>query len=386
MARLYFDVLVLYFVTIFSAHAQQGLPLNLGKTNFTEVVSKEDISVTLVMFYAPWCGYSKSFLPIYDEIAWTLKDESNIAIAKVDAVENEALFYSESIEGLGFPTLMAYIKGGAPILFNEEREKQNVLNFVRRLASSPASSLETEGGIDVFKLNHLTKMEPVAILVTSASTPDSVLLDSFEYACKKIQRLKCALGNDGSFFLDNGQSNAGVVMIRNFDKETSVVTAPDTVLAKGDALFGWMQIASYPTFPIFNEENADLLFTDKRPGYNTHVLIVLDPTTLESKELLESIRSNVVSHTAFEGNCVFAYVDHTNESDLFVQGTLNDIGLPSEELAGSSVAVLVIKSMSDKIKFFRMGQETVVSSVSLTQWLGNVLGDTVKPSRTIDLS
>lgn len=370
---MHFHVLLLLTTTILAVFAQQ--PLILGNANFTEVVSKEDISVTLVMFYAPWCGYSKSFLPVYDEIAWSLQDEPNIVIAKVDAVEHDALFYSENIESLGFPALLAYIKGGDPITFKEERDKESVLNFVRRLSTSSVANLEAEGGIRVFKNNYLTKPEPVVLLNTPASV-DPFLLESFEYACKKmISRIKCASST--------GETDTEIIMIRAFDDEPSVVTAPNTVLAEGNKLFDWMQVASYPAFPIFNKENAEFLFTDERPGFNTHVLIVLDASTEESSELLNFIDKSVVSNTDFQGKCVFAYVDHTDSANKFVQDTLQTIGISTTELAGSAT-VVVIKSMKDKIHFFRL--DALESAGALAEWLPEVLNNQVETFRTINLN
>lgn len=55
--------------------------------NFPYVVanSKKDV---LLEFYAPWCGHCKQLAPIYSELAKTLKSNSNILVAKVDATNN----------------------------------------------------------------------------------------------------------------------------------------------------------------------------------------------------------------------------------------------------------------------------------------------------------
>lgn len=56
--------------------------------NFDQIVNDETKDV-LIEFYAPWCGHCKSLAPKYEELAKTLKDESDIIIAKMDATAND---------------------------------------------------------------------------------------------------------------------------------------------------------------------------------------------------------------------------------------------------------------------------------------------------------
>lgn len=330
------------------------------------------------MFYAPWCGHSKSFSPTYDDIAATLQGETKIVVAKVDAVEHADLFYSENIEGLGFPTLKAYVKGGDALLFDGERQEDLILSWVRRL-SIPQLSLEIEGGIDVFQRNYLTKKEPVAVLVTP-STEDSKLVRAFEYACKKIQRLKCAIAaTDLTPLYDQAIDQPAVVMIRDFDDEVVLMTASPESLRRGNQLYDWMVLNSYPAFPSFNIDTAEMLFTNKRPGFNTHVLVVHDSST-SALEFMQSMRSGVVSDATFQGKCVFASMDNTS-SDPFVQSTLTDI----EYEVNSSPVVVVIKSRTDKISFYRLDSEG--SSLTVHSWLTDLLAasDKITAFRTINI-
>ena len=71
----------------------QGLPKLL----------KKDKSSTLVMFYAPWCGYCKRLKPEYADAATALKGKANLVGIDVDKPNMMSLRTSYNITG--FPTL-----------------------------------------------------------------------------------------------------------------------------------------------------------------------------------------------------------------------------------------------------------------------------------------
>jgi len=67
----------------------------------------KDKSKNLVIeFYATWCTHCKELAPIYERIAENLKDQKDLVIAKMEAMNNE-------VPGLkieGFPLIMFYGK------------------------------------------------------------------------------------------------------------------------------------------------------------------------------------------------------------------------------------------------------------------------------------
>jgi len=54
-------------------------------------------------FYAPWCGFCKQLMPIYEEFATTLKSQNTVKVAKIDCTQETALLQRFSIKG--FPTI-----------------------------------------------------------------------------------------------------------------------------------------------------------------------------------------------------------------------------------------------------------------------------------------
>ena len=82
--------------------AAENRVVNLVGRNFKEVVYDEETSV-FVMFYAPWCNYSKKTLPIIERISYEMREIRNFVVARIDSYNNDI---DEEIKG--FPTLRLY--------------------------------------------------------------------------------------------------------------------------------------------------------------------------------------------------------------------------------------------------------------------------------------
>lgn len=78
----------------------------VGKTLEQMVFSGKNVFLEV---YAPWCGYCKSFEPIYKEFAEKVKDNENVVVAKMDGTSNESPV--ESIDWHSFPSIY-FVKAG----------------------------------------------------------------------------------------------------------------------------------------------------------------------------------------------------------------------------------------------------------------------------------
>lgn len=95
--------------------------------------------LTLVEYYAPWCGHCKSLAPHYEEAATTLSHlKTPIKIAKVDCtVEKEAC----SAAGVsGYPTLKIY-SAGVSSEFSGDRTADSIVSTLKKLALPPLSKV-----------------------------------------------------------------------------------------------------------------------------------------------------------------------------------------------------------------------------------------------------
>ena len=77
----------------------------------------------LMLFYADWCGYSRQFLPVWDEITQNV----NIRTERINVDENSALSADFQISAL--PTLYL-VDGQTRTKYEGERTRSAILNFV----------------------------------------------------------------------------------------------------------------------------------------------------------------------------------------------------------------------------------------------------------------
>lgn len=75
-----------------------------NKEIFNEL--KETGDLTIVDFYAPWCGPCQMFLPVFDEYS---ENNPEIKMIKIDIDQEQDLTNDNKV--LGVPTIIAYKDG-----------------------------------------------------------------------------------------------------------------------------------------------------------------------------------------------------------------------------------------------------------------------------------
>jgi len=108
---------------------QEGDVVVLVGKSFNEIVLNPAKDV-LVEFYAPWCGHCKSLAPIYEELATSLKHNTNLIIAKMDATANEV----DGVSIQGFPTLKFWPanKKSAPLDYEGDRTLEGFVQYLQK--------------------------------------------------------------------------------------------------------------------------------------------------------------------------------------------------------------------------------------------------------------
>eukprot|EP00271_Cylindrocystis_brebissonii_P017884 TRINITY_DN485_c0_g1_i1.p1 TRINITY_DN485_c0_g1~~TRINITY_DN485_c0_g1_i1.p1 ORF type:complete len:528 (-),score=151.28 TRINITY_DN485_c0_g1_i1:304-1887(-) len=123
--------------------------LTLGVTTFDEEVEEND--VTLVEFYAPWCGHCKSLAPEYEKAAKILKAEgSKIVLAKVDADNKVNKPLAGRFDIQGFPSLKVFLKGGKHYDFDGPRTADGLVAAIKKWAEPASKELVTADDVAAF--------------------------------------------------------------------------------------------------------------------------------------------------------------------------------------------------------------------------------------------
>ncbi|GER37736.1 protein disulfide-isomerase [Striga asiatica] len=97
--------------------------------NLQDVVFNSGKDV-LLMFHAPWCGHCKKLTPILDEVALSFENDPDVVIAKIDATAND--IPRDIFEVKGYPTLYFRSSTGNIVLYDGNRTKEDLIDFVHK--------------------------------------------------------------------------------------------------------------------------------------------------------------------------------------------------------------------------------------------------------------
>ena len=76
--------------------------------DFNRYVSDHSEShVTLVKFFAPWCGHCKHLAPVWQQLAVEFNNNEKVTIAQVDCTTHDPICSKHSVRG--FPTLTMFM-------------------------------------------------------------------------------------------------------------------------------------------------------------------------------------------------------------------------------------------------------------------------------------
>ena len=98
--------------------------IRLNNDNFDKVRNNEGIS--LLDFYADWCGPCRMVLPLVDEIA---AERSDLLVGKINVNENPDL--AEEFKVMSIPTLVVMKDGKIVKRVSGARSKEAILDLVK---------------------------------------------------------------------------------------------------------------------------------------------------------------------------------------------------------------------------------------------------------------
>ena len=153
----------------------------------------------------------------------------------------------------------------------------------------------------------------------------------------------------------------------------------ETVVTTNE-LRSWVLQHAYPAVVGFSEDNMDLMFSDKRPGFQNHVLLFVDKSSAVATSLLAAFHEKAV---LFNGVCIFIVVDLSKSSvNEFTQNLLSDLSVSSEE----SPRVMIIKSARTKIEFYDMERDSEgVTGEGIEDFVRQFFASSIRPTRVINV-
>ncbi len=229
--------IVLFFIFILfisSLVAEDAAPVELTASTFDAHIKNNDL--TLVEFFAPWCGHCKSLKPEYEEAARRLAGKHKIAT--VDCTTEQDLCATYKIRG--FPTLKLIRSDGTITDYEDARKADALVKFVLKQAAPAFIVAKDAAEVEAFKT---AAGSDIKIVLSTAS--DSTA------AAGEFKKAANALRNDVDFAIATGATADAVVMYRKFDEPVVNYNGEIT----SDAVVSWINSESLPLVGEIGPEN-----------------------------------------------------------------------------------------------------------------------------------
>lgn len=259
------DARIIVSLLLLATCVLAGSVVNLDADGFAKGVSETEI--TLVKFYAPWCGHCKNLAPELDKAASEL-DESKIKIAKVDCDQDQNKELCSKFEVRGFPTLKIfsgsetsfteYPKEGRKVLKSREwRKASGIVPYLEKLSKASFTDAKESEYATLSKL-----------AVDSGEIVVAVFAGSDNYNAKEFVEFADAAKTDvtikrfpASFKkLDSEVAAAMFVPFADEDDEDILFSKEMTV----DALWEFVSEDGIPLIAELGAENAAMYLQENR--------------------------------------------------------------------------------------------------------------------------
>ncbi|OAG02577.1 protein disulfide-isomerase [Paraphaeosphaeria sporulosa] len=193
----------------------------------------EEHDLSLIEFFAPWCGHCKALAPEYESAATTLK-EKNIPLAKVDCTEEQELCKKYGVEG--YPTLKVFRGEDNIVPYTGQRKADAIVSYMTK-QSLPAVSDVTKDSIDEFKT------ADKVVLVAYFAADDKASNETFTSVANGLRdNYLFGATNDAELAKAEGVKQPALVLYKSFDEGKDT----HTEAFEKEAIESFIKVASTP--------------------------------------------------------------------------------------------------------------------------------------------
>jgi thiol-disulfide isomerase/thioredoxin len=360
-----------------------NIGLNIIRNNFDAVV---------VMFYAPWCGHSRAFLPSFDSlISGASSSSSNggsFTFSKVDCVAEPSLYWKYDIES--FPTFKIFVGGedGVVINYHGEHNPVEIEEVVRGLSTSVVlpfpSQLHKESETNMDGLSSLpsdsrvvsNEKTHVSLTVSLPKAKEVTTIRRFDAACKKMNRFPCYVQTIP--YIEGSETSEIVTLTAYEYIENTEISKQFTSKTSGQAMVDWMVKYTYPKVIEFKQEySEEYIFSEYRPGYKNHIILLL--TNYYDNYSQQILNNAKATAGALLGEAIFMFID-INNLTTYQENIMEGLKVDSHE---APIAILV-SSKKTSIEFFVNSDGDLINE-QLLAWATAVLAGKVKYTHNIEM-
>jgi thiol-disulfide isomerase/thioredoxin len=219
-----------------------------------EIKDNENI---LILAYAPWCHYCKSFEQIYLLLNKKVKEENlNYKISVIDATENTK--FSNEYDIKSYPTLVFIIKNGnETFIYNSERTIDSILRFMHKKVYNSFYELKTNEEVNKF-------YSEKKVLLLSTYPKETKENEIFIELSK--------LNNDLEYVICNSEDcinkyNKDIILLKNYDEEIIKLSEIEFLKSKEFSINLLNKLLGsflYKLGDMFNDKYIDYIFNNNK--------------------------------------------------------------------------------------------------------------------------
>jgi len=243
-----------------------------------------DNEVTMVEFYAPWCGHCKKLLPEFEKAATKLADD-DISLAKVDCTSDDNKDLCSRFGVTGYPTIK-FFKSGKDTAYEGARDAKGIMTFIKGRMGPPVKELGDEDAVRKHIEEGIALVEYNADGASEHFTDIAEdMLDTAAFGVVKDAAVAEAL---------EVTSLPAIVLYRDFDEPT---VAFDGDLSSKEELLAFIKGNQLPvlgeigpeTYKAYTDTGLPLMWVASYPDEHTDLYDEIRPVIKEFKDKIAAV-------------------------------------------------------------------------------------------------